>query len=156
MKLAQEEILSRVKRAEARVMDHFEVNQNAIRDPSRNRRSSRLRFAVWYLLYVQYKVPYTRIAEIYGKDHTTILNGVKMASELGLTKIIPTRMIHLKAGDKLGDNLWIGVDKQAVLERSRKSCAHLSPSNPHFVHNPLNESRARNIGKIHLSTYPQT
>ncbi len=45
-----------------------------------------MRFAVWYLLSKVYKFPSTEIANAYGYDHTTVLNGVKRAEKLDMPK----------------------------------------------------------------------
>lgn len=42
---------------------------------------ARLRRKVWWVLYTKYKMSYPAIAEVFGKNHTTIMDGVKKHAE---------------------------------------------------------------------------
>ncbi len=75
-----------IEEAEKSVSRIYGLPRDLIRKKGRKIRSTQMRFAVWYLLSKVYKFPSTEIANAYGYDHTTVLNGVKRAEKLDMPK----------------------------------------------------------------------
>ena len=68
----------------------YKVGVAELLGPSRERRLARPRFAIWAALYdmrgTQHMSPYstTMIGRVFGRDHSTIISGIRRAKELGL------------------------------------------------------------------------
>lgn len=79
--------------AEALVCMTYKVSRETIRSDTKSQDSVYARFAVWLVLRMKYSMTYAKIGFIYGRDHTTVCSGVKVAKsihmdiDLGITPV---------------------------------------------------------------------
>lgn len=98
-------ILDRKEHAEDMVCKVYNLHRSVITAPVRNKMSTQARFAVWGILYFVEGFSSPLIGQLYGKDHATILYGVRMASANGLLKDM---------GIEYGTNSGKGVHKSGT------------------------------------------
>lgn len=71
----------------------FNVSISEIMSNSKEDRIVKVRFIAWLVLHKHYGMPYSTIAEFYNKHRSTIVNGIKKAEKLGLSKSIPKSVL---------------------------------------------------------------
>lgn len=71
--------LEKKKLAEKKVIKVFKISPDIFMTNKKSNESTGARFAVWCILYHQEGMSYPLIGQLYGKDHTTVLYGVRKA-----------------------------------------------------------------------------
>lgn len=66
------------------VSSKYNLNTEIIRSRLRDNETARARFVAWYILRNKFLMKYTIIGKLYGRDHTTIINGIRRLKKLGL------------------------------------------------------------------------
>lgn len=64
------------------VVKVYGVDPKTIMSNRQDRIASQARFAVWYILFTTYNRSSALIADIFDKDHTTVLHGIQRAKDL--------------------------------------------------------------------------
>lgn len=100
-------LLLQVERA---VAETFGISIEELRGPRRPMYVAHPRHVVWFLAHEILKFSYSRIAYLYGRDHTTIMHGiarVRKSEDLGRSMQIVAKIPHI---NPLGDAIHISTD----------------------------------------------
>jgi chromosomal replication initiation ATPase DnaA len=82
--LDQTKIQDALERSEQKVCGAYGITKDIIHTRSRMREYSHSRFAVWFVLNAVENIPISRIAKLYGYDHTSVMYGVRVAKSIGI------------------------------------------------------------------------
>jgi chromosomal replication initiator protein len=82
-----------MKVAEA-IGHYFDIDPAVLHSISQKPEVAHMRFIAYYLLHNHYKLTHTQIANLYNKDHSTIIHGIKQVPELNLLPEASDIVIH--------------------------------------------------------------
>lgn len=71
---------------ETSLYQKYGVSSSSLNSKTREQRVARARFLAFFLLRTEFKMSLSLIAQLYGKDHTTVINGIQRVKELDLEK----------------------------------------------------------------------
>jgi chromosomal replication initiator protein len=91
----------RLKQIEAIISKVSGISIANLRSHSRKREYTEARMAVWFLAHDHIRMPYRAVAEIYDRDHTTIIHG---ANKIRNNKEVNTKLIG--GIEKLGPGIF--------------------------------------------------
>ena len=104
----------RIRMVEEAIADASNICIENIRSRSRDKRFAEARMAVWFVAHDHMGFSYPAIGEIYGRDHTTVLSGVRKMRNSdgakyimeGIRKTCPDALIKPKTGEAKTVENW--------------------------------------------------
>lgn len=81
-------ITESIDTTEKKVANALKIPTKTFYNGSRDTKSAKARFILFYALHDIYGLPYSLIAERYNMHYTSVIHGVEMANKYELTKII--------------------------------------------------------------------
>jgi hypothetical protein len=106
---------------EKRACLFFSTNPNALKAKDKKRPEVHYRFIVWRALFEILHIPLASIGRMYGRDHTTVISGIRRAKSdpvISEGYLRFSEYLVEKVG-KVGDNL----SKSSLSKKVIKSCS---------------------------------
>ena len=72
--------------AEQHVAKNYQINSTELHSQRRTQNVVYARFIVWCILRYAYQWSTPKIADVFGKDHSTVVDGLQRAEKIGLKK----------------------------------------------------------------------